>query len=97
MTLVLSVIGHLMIGLPTGTACAANASLPISESSFRFNVLLRDCHLVSFCTISLSFPGGKRICYKTESNSKPRKGRTVTGPFILCISFEDLVLNHKWV
>ena len=44
---VLSVIRCLMNSLPAGTARAANASLPISESSFRFVVLLRDCHLAS--------------------------------------------------
>ena len=66
-----------MKSLPAGTAHAANASLPISESSFRFVGLLRDCHLVSSSRISLSFPGGKCICCETESNSRPRKERTV--------------------
>lgn len=77
---VLSVIRRLKNSLPTGTACAANASLPISESSFHFIVLLRDCHLASSSRISLSLSGGRRICRKTESNSRPKKGRTVTGP-----------------
>ena len=75
-----------MKSLPAWTARTANASLPISESSFRFVVLLRDCHLVSSSTISLSFPGGKRICCKTESNSRPRKERTVAGPSTLSMA-----------
>ena len=66
-----------MKSLPAGTACAANASLPMSESSICFVVLLRDLHLVSSATISLSFSGGKHICCETESNSRPRKERTV--------------------
>ena len=72
-----------MKSLPTGTARAANASLPISESSFRFVVLLRDCHLVSSSRISFSFSGGKHICCETEYNSRPRKERTVAGPSTL--------------
>ena len=68
-----------MKSLPAGTACAANVSLPISESSFRFVVLLRDCHLVSSSRISLSLSGGKHICCETESNSRPRKGGLLLG------------------
>ena len=83
---VLSVIRHLIKSLPAGTACAANPSLPISESSFRFVVLLWDCHLVSSSEISLSFSGGKHICYKTESNSRPRKEKTVAGPSTLSMA-----------
>ena len=66
-----------MKNLPAGTARAANASLPISKSSFHFVVLLWDCHLVSSSRISLSLLGGKRICCETEFNSWPRKGRTI--------------------
>ena len=43
-----------MKSLPAGTARAENASLAISESSFRFVVLLRDCHLISSSRISLA-------------------------------------------
>ena len=75
-----------MKSLPAGTACTANASFPISESSFQFVVLLWCCHLVSSSRISLSFLGGKRICYETESNSRPRKGRTVAGPSTLSMA-----------
>ena len=72
----LSVIRRLMKSLPAGTPHAGNASLPISESSFRFVVLLRDCLLVSSSKISLTFSSGKRICWETESNS--RGGRPCT-------------------
>ena len=75
-----------MKNLPAGTARAANASLPISERSFRFDVLLRDCHSVSSARISSSLLGGKRICCKTESNSRPKNERTVAGPSTLSVA-----------
>ena len=50
-----------MNSLPAGTARAANASLPATESSYRFVVLQQDCHLVSSSRISLSLSGGRRI------------------------------------
>ena len=65
--------------LPAGTARAANASLPISENSFHFIILLRDCHLDSSARISPSLLGGRRICCNIESNSMSRNGRTITG------------------
>ena len=75
-----------MKNLAAGTARAANVSLPINESSFRFVVLLRDCHLVSSARISPSLLGGRRICCNIESNSRPRNGRTVVGPSTLSIA-----------
>lgn len=51
-------------------ARAANASLPISERSFHFVALLRDCHSVSSTSISSGLLGGRRVCRTPDPKMK---------------------------
>ena len=82
-TFVLRVISLRRKRRPAGTALAAKASLPMSESSCRFVVFLHCSQSVNSSRISFNFVLGSRICWRTESSSRPRKVRMVAGPSTL--------------
>ena len=86
LTFVLRVINLRRKRRPAGTALAAKASLPMSESSALLVVFLRWSQCVNSMTISSSFAFGSLICLRIESSSKPRKISVVAGPSTLSIA-----------